>query len=145
MARKSEILWKLFAGATLVAQVTKISNTLPKTATFSLPDAFDWIMSFPECVVVCLFATSFAVGTPVWWRLFSFLYPFYAFFVVCVCLNLYVFQAIPSGHPIPYGLAMLLVTVMKVFSAYAIWHYGREPAIWRWQAEAPTSSMRNSR
>lgn len=141
MARNSEILWKLYAGVTLAAQVSKIFDTLPKTAPFSLADAFDWIMSFPECVIVCLFAARFAVGSPIWWRLFSFLYPFYALFVVWVCLKLYVSEAIPSGHPIPYGLSLLLVTTMKVFSAYAIWHYGREPGIWRWRAAAPSTAF----
>lgn len=134
MGRNFPVLWKIFALVVAVAQVQKIYLAFASLKPYSMPEAFDWVMSFPECVVVCLFAAKIAIGLPAWWRWFSFIYPFYALFVVSVCVKLYIFEAVPAGHPIPYGLALLIVTAMKIFSVYAIWHYGREPNIWRWKA-----------
>jgi hypothetical protein len=131
MSRKLEIVWKILAIAVLVGQISKIFGTFSAKTPLSTAEWFDWIMSFPECLVVCLFAAKLAVGSPFLWRTYSFIYPFYALFVIYVCAKLFVERDVPNGHFIAYGLALGIIILIKVLSFHAVWQYGRDKMTWR--------------
>ncbi|KPH06716.1 hypothetical protein CO657_33110 (plasmid) [Rhizobium acidisoli] len=132
MSRKFQIIWWILALAVLLGQIHKVHATYFSPSPLSMAEWFDWLMSFPECVVVCLFAARIQVGSVFWWRTYSFIYPIYALLVVCVCVRLYLFRYIPDGHPIPYGIALAMVILMKVMSFQAIWQYARDNKMCRY-------------
>ncbi|WFU06303.1 hypothetical protein QA648_24675 (plasmid) [Rhizobium sp. CB3171] len=132
MSGKSKSIWWILAVAVVLAQVFKVHSTYSSPTPLSMAKWFDWIMSFPECAIVCLFAARIPVGSVFWWRIYSFVYPFYVLVVLYVCVSLYLFRFIPEGHPIPYGIALGIVILMKVMSFQAIWQYARDNKMWRY-------------